>query len=84
MPRFFFHFVRKGRQVPDPDGVELGDLLAAHRYAAGLAEKTARLTADLPDRSGWAIEVTDGEQRPVLTVLIAVDHDFQTKPLKAG
>ena len=54
MPRYHFHFAsRGGEQVPDPEGVELDDLRAAHRHAVKVlfpvAEHNERRRAEPPD-----------------------------------
>ena len=72
MPQFYFHFWRKSMLVPDPDGVQLRDLRAAHRHANRLAESTAEMTASILAHGRWAIEVVDDEGQLVLTVLVPV------------
>lgn len=69
MPRYFFHFASRSERVPDPDGVELGGLSAAHGYAMRLVRTTVAALAEGEDWRSWRIEIEDAAHRRVLTVL---------------
>ncbi len=71
MPRYHFHFAsRGGEQVPDPEGLELDDLRAAHRHAVKLIRRTALFTSPRWNAQEWSVQVVDLERRwSVLTVL---------------
>ena len=80
MPRYHFHFAsRSGEQVPDPDGVELDDLGAAHRHAVKLIRRTALFTSRRWNAREWSVQVVDVEQGwSVLTVLFPIaEHDVR-------
>jgi hypothetical protein len=74
MPRYHFHFAsRGGEHVPDPEGVELDDLRAAHRHAVKLIRRTALFTSRRWNAREWSVQVVDLERRrSVLTVLFPV------------
>src|SRR4051812_46429000 len=61
MPRYHFHFAsRGGEQVPDPEGLELDALRAAHRHAVKLfffssRRRHTRLTCD------WSSDVCSSD-----------------------
>jgi hypothetical protein len=71
MPRYLFQFAsRGGEQIPDPDGVELEDLRAAHDHAMKLIRRTALFTCRRWNAREWSVQVVDIERRAtVLTVL---------------
>ena len=64
MPRYHFHFAsRGGEQVPDPEGLELDDLRAAHRHAVKLIRRTALFTSRRWNAREWSVQVVDLERR---------------------
>jgi hypothetical protein len=67
MNRFFFHIASKDDSVFDTKGGEFSDLAAAHRHAMLLIHKMVLL--DDMDWQGWSINVTDANNRSVLSVL---------------
>src|SRR4051812_26832791 len=68
MPRYYFHFVLTADRIPDPDGVLLQDLRAAHRHALRLLWQTASFVHD-ENMHRWRVLVTDESQSVVLAVL---------------
>jgi hypothetical protein len=68
MNRFFFNLVGKDTKICDPNGKEFSDLAYAHRHAMLLIHKIAVLDEE-SDWQGWSIEVTDANNRSVLSVL---------------
>jgi hypothetical protein len=80
MPRYLFHFVasRGGEQVPDPDGVELEDLRAAHHHAMKLIRRTALFTCRRWNAREWRVQVVDIQRsETVLTVLFPVAEHYR-------
>jgi hypothetical protein len=69
MPRLFFHFVYKGGRVPDDTGKELANLQEAHRYALLLINQATCDFDAATDWRDWRIQITDGSELPLLTVL---------------
>jgi hypothetical protein len=67
MDRFFFHFSCKDRVVRDANGREFSDLATAHRHAMLLVQKA--VLVDDTDWRGWAIRVSDSDDRSILSVL---------------
>lgn len=67
MKHFFFHFESKDGSVSDAKGREFSDLASAHRHAMLLIRKIVLL--DDIDWRGWSINVTDENNRSVLSVL---------------
>jgi hypothetical protein len=84
MPRYLFHFAsRGGEQVPDPVGVELDDLRAAHRHAMQLIRRTALFTSRRWNAREWSVQVVDVERRwGVLTVLFPVAEHEDRRPAR--
>jgi len=74
MPRYHLHFAsRGGEQVPDPEGLELDDLRAAHRHAVKVIRRTALFTSPRWNAREWSVQVVDLERRwSVLTVLFPI------------
>src|SRR5215216_353914 len=74
MPRYHFHFAsRGGEQVPDPEGLELDDLRAAHHHAIKLIRRTALFTSRRWNAREWSVQVVDIDRRgSLLTVLFPV------------
>ena len=82
MPRYLFHFASQGgEQIPDLDGVELGDLRAAHHHAMKLIRRTALFTCRRWNAREWRVQVVDVERRGiVLTVLFPIaEHDRRAR-----
>jgi hypothetical protein len=78
MPHYLFQFAsRGGEQVPDPHGLELEDLRAAHHHAMKLIRRTALFTCRRWNAREWSVQVVDIEHGgSVLTVLFPVaEHD---------
>jgi hypothetical protein len=67
MDRFFFHFSFRTQLVRDAKGREFSDLATAHRHAMLLIQKAVLL--DDTDWRGWAIRISDSNDRSILSVL---------------
>ena len=67
MPRYYFHLVADGLEVPDLIGTDLEGLAAVRQYAEmHLADIWAqRVLAGKPPLTGW-LDVVDGEERAVM------------------
>lgn len=74
MSYFFFHLASKENNIRDTNGREFSDLAIAHRHAMLLIHKMVLL--DDVDWQGWSINVTDENDRSVLSVLFPQRPDF--------
>src|SRR4051794_26504394 len=64
--RFYFDFLSHDNdEIPDCEGVELADWLAAHRHAMRIVKQTVPFIPDGPDWRGWRIQGTDESRRQV-------------------
>jgi hypothetical protein len=86
MPRYHFHFAsRGGEQVPDPEGLELDDLRAAHRHAVKVIRRTALFTSPRWNAREWSVQVVDLERRwSVLTVLFPIAEHNERRRGETG
>jgi Domain of unknown function (DUF6894) len=69
MPRYYFNIASKAEIFPDSEGVELADDVAAHEYALHLISKIMLYDPEERDWRGWRVDVVDGRQGLVVTVL---------------
>ncbi len=83
MKRFFFNLASRENTICDEKGRDLSDLAAAHRHAMLLIHKMVAL--DDMDWRGWSINVTDANQRSVLSVLFPQTYirSFLSSPRRA-
>jgi|tagenome__1003787_1003787.scaffolds.fasta_scaffold20585734_1 hypothetical protein len=78
MPRYHFHLSAPDNYFRDQAGVEVSDLSAAHLRAVQLADRVlmvgafARCEADL---RRWTVQVTDADERPVMTVIFPAEFE---------
>jgi hypothetical protein len=69
MPRYYFNIASKAEIFPDGEGVELTDDVGAHEYALNLISKVMLYDPEERDWRGWRVDVVDGRQGHVVTVL---------------
>jgi hypothetical protein len=69
MPRYYFNIASKGEIFPDTEGVELTDNAGAYEYAVHLISKTMLYDPEERNWRGWRVDVVDGKEGPVVTVL---------------
>jgi Domain of unknown function (DUF6894) len=69
MRRYYFNIASKGEVFPDSKGVELANDAVAHEYALHLISKTMLYDPEERDWRGWRVDVVDGRQGLVVTVL---------------
>jgi Domain of unknown function (DUF6894) len=69
MPRYYFNIASKGETFPDSEGVDLTDDVAAHEHALRLITKIMLYDPEEWDWRGWRVDVVDGRQSLVVTVL---------------
>ncbi len=76
MPRFYFHTRDGDHYVPDEDGLELADLLAARRQAIDALQDMARDGLQVDDERRLAVEVRDHSGVHLLkaTLLLKVER----------
>jgi len=79
MNRFFFHVASKDDCIFDTNGREFSDLATAHRHAMVLIQKMLVLDDDDTDWRGWSINVTDANNRSVLSVLFPQMSYFRVR-----
>ena len=73
MARFYFHLSAPDEYFPDNIGYDVSDPAAAYSTAVRLAGRVMRFVPFFLDRTPdfrrWTVKVTDGKQRPVITVM---------------
>src|SRR4029077_14796970 len=76
MPRFYFHLCAPDQVFADNLGSDLSDLSAAHARALLLADRVM-LMFGFADRTSdfrrWTVDVTDEEQRSLITVKFPIN-----------
>jgi hypothetical protein len=77
MPLYFFHFVGKDEFNPDPHGIFLDNLKAAHEHAWRLIRHTMPFVPE-EDRRHWLIEIADETQLVLMAVLFPAVRRSQT------
>ena len=76
MPRFYFHLCAPDQVFTDDIGSDLSDLSAAHARALILADRVMMIFgfADrISDFRRWTVDVTDEEQRSLITVKFPIN-----------
>ena len=79
MPRFYFHVSTMDDVFPDEEGVELGDLAAAHDCALRIMHRTMLSDPEEQNWRGWMIKIADAKGRTLLTLLYPA-----RKPIRRG
>jgi Domain of unknown function (DUF6894) len=80
MPRFHFHLSACDQSFRDNIGCDVTDLAAAHSRAVQLAYRVMMLAAFAdcpPDMRRWTVQITDGGQRPVITVIVPAQLEIE-------
>jgi Domain of unknown function (DUF6894) len=83
MLRYYFNIASKDETFPDSEGVELTDDVAAHEYALRLISKIMLYDPEERDWRGWRVDVVDGRQGLVVTVLYPLRRTFGKRKHKA-
>jgi hypothetical protein len=87
MPRFHFHLSASDQSFHDDIGFDVVDLADAHSRAVRLAYRVMMYAAFSdcpPDLRRWSVRITDGGQRPVLTVIFPAHFEMQPRIPEAG
>lgn len=82
MPRYHFHLSARDRSFRDDVGCEVTDVAAAHSRGVQLAYRVtmfAALADGPPDLRRWTVQITDGGQRPVITVIVPFQLETQRR-----
>jgi hypothetical protein len=72
MPVYYFDIDDSGRDIPDTEGTELGDLTQARTEALRMLGEVAKNELPKSDRTRFAIAICSESGKPLLTVSLSV------------